>query len=158
MTEALYLLSPPPRRQLIEEVVNSSESLVKRLQQSREIARIVDAEVRVGRRVLTWWRDIKKRKKLAKLMNFTTKAVKINKELQKLYDRSHESLQDGGDDGSSVAGDGSVVDSLVDDNASQMEPTQDDHEGVKSGVLGEESMMMMMGGVAFDQGSELLTS
>lgn len=112
MTEALYLLSPPPRKQLIDVVVKASTSLVKRLELSREVAKRVDAEVRVGRRVLYWWRDLKQRKKMAALMNFTTKAVKINKELHKLYDRSQES----------VADDGSLADSLVDEgdeNASQ---------------------------------------
>ena len=100
MTEALYLLSPPPRKQLIEEVVQASDSLVKRIERSREIAKRVDAEVRVGKRVLTWWRDIKKRKKMAALLNLTSKAVKINKEMHQLYDRSHETL-DNNDDGPS---------------------------------------------------------
>lgn len=110
MTEALYLLSPPPRKQLIEEVVLASDSLVKRIERSREIAKRVDAEVRVGKRVLTWWRDIKKRKKMAALLNLTSKAVKINKEMHQLYDRSHETL-DNNDDGSLGEGsEGSLVD------------------------------------------------
>lgn len=114
MTEALYLLSPPPRKQLIEEVVQASDSLVKRIERSREIAKRVDAEVRVGKRVLTWWRDIKKRKKMAALLNLTSKAVKINKELHQLYDRSHETLEN--DDGGSL-GEGSEG-SLVEDGES----------------------------------------
>lgn len=94
MTEALYLLSPPPRKQLLDVVIKSSDSLVKRLEKSREVSRRVDAEVRVGRKVLCWWRDLKKRKQIAHMLEFTTKAVKITKELHRLYDRSHESVGD----------------------------------------------------------------
>lgn len=96
MTEALYLLSPPPRKQLIEVVVQSSDSLVKRLEQSREIAKRVDAEVRVGFRVLGWWRDLKKQKKMSAFMNVTSKAIKMNNELRRLYERGDENAPDDG--------------------------------------------------------------
>lgn len=94
MTEALFLLSPPPRKYLVDDVKRNNSALVARLEKSRLIAKKVDATLKVGRSTLSWFRRLKQRRRMHYLTNIATKVLTTDRELRAQYDHSFVSGED----------------------------------------------------------------
>lgn len=68
MCDALYVLSPPPRKALIKDLVSSTVALTRRLEESAKQQRKIKAAMIVYRRVLRWQRKLTQERRLQAIL------------------------------------------------------------------------------------------
>lgn len=64
MMDELHILEPPPRKVLVAEVKRKDARLLKRLEQSRQVARKVEASMVIFRSTMRWYQKIRLRRNI----------------------------------------------------------------------------------------------
>eukprot|EP00981_Chlorochromonas_danica_P001548 scaffold340_cov177-Ochromonas_danica.AAC.4 len=120
MMDELYILSPPPRKLLVAEVKKIDPTLIKRLEESKILARKVDAALKIFDRVMTWYSEIRRRRNIAQALDNINNKKEFD--FMKLFmGEDYMSFSSGGsvggggdgshgvDDGASLEEEGSIV-------------------------------------------------
>lgn len=112
MMDELYILSPPPRKLLVAEVKRVDPTLIKRLEESKVLARKVDAALKIFERVMTWYSEIRRRRNIAQALDNINNKKELD--FMKLFmGEDFMSFSSGGshgmDDGASLEEEGSSI-------------------------------------------------